>query len=148
MSLRPGRKWLLVSALLIGTLAFIQSAKSQQTKPHRVVIEVTSDSPQQWQSTLNNVENLQKTFGESQVEIEVVAHGNGLEMLRKTNSSSADRVASIARLGVHFAACQNTMRQRHLTKSDLLPDAEPVDSGVSEVVRKQETGWSYLKSGA
>jgi intracellular sulfur oxidation DsrE/DsrF family protein len=28
-----------------------------------------------------------------------------------------------------------------------LPFAITVDSGVAEVVRKQEAGWSYIKSG-
>lgn len=39
------------------------------------------------------------------------------------------------------------MRRRNVTTADLLPFAGQVDSGAAEVVRKQEAGWSYLKSG-
>jgi intracellular sulfur oxidation DsrE/DsrF family protein len=49
--------------------------------------------------------------------------------------------------GVVFAACENTMRKKKVTKDALFPFATTVDSGVAEVVRKQEQGWSYIKSG-
>lgn len=127
-------------------LASVVSISAQSEKLHRVVFELTSDSPEQWAAMLNNVGNLQKAFGREHTEIEVVAHGKGLEALRKSNTSSGDRIAAIANTGVRFAACQNTMKRMQLTKEDLLPAAQPVDSGVTEVVRKQEAGWAYLKA--
>ncbi len=39
------------------------------------------------------------------------------------------------------------MRHRNVQKSDLFDFVVTVDSGVAEVVRKQEAGWSYLKGG-
>jgi intracellular sulfur oxidation DsrE/DsrF family protein len=39
------------------------------------------------------------------------------------------------------------MKKKNVRKDDLLPLATTVDSGVAEVVRKQEAGWSYVKSG-
>ena len=136
--------WFLVGAVVLGTAARTTSAQSE--KMHRVVFELTSDNPEQWEAALNNVENLQRAFGKEHTEIEVVAHGKGLEALRKTNTSSGERITSISKNGVRFAACENTMRKMHLTKDDLLPVSQPVDSGVAEVVRKQEAGWAYLKS--
>ncbi len=136
---------LIIAAGLLGITAV---SRAQPEKMHRVVLELTSDNPQQWESTLNNVENLQKALGQEHTQLEVVAHGKGLEALRKTNTSSGERIASISKTGVRFAACQNSMRRLHLTKEDLLSIAEPVDSGVAEVVRKQEAGWAYLKSGS
>ena len=49
--------------------------------------------------------------------------------------------------GVAFVACENTMRKKKITKEQLLPFVTTVDSGVAEVVRKQEQGWSYIRSG-
>jgi intracellular sulfur oxidation DsrE/DsrF family protein len=40
------------------------------------------------------------------------------------------------------------MRRLKLQKSDLFDFVVTVDSGVAEVVRKQEAGWAYLKGGA
>jgi hypothetical protein len=39
------------------------------------------------------------------------------------------------------------MKRKNLQKSDLVPFATTVDSGVAEVVRRQEAGWSYLRPG-
>jgi 5'-nucleotidase / UDP-sugar diphosphatase len=115
---------------------------------HRVVIEVTSGESEQWESVLNNVQNLQKALTRAQVQIEVVAHGKALPMLMNTNTTSAPRIAEIANSGVRFAACENTMRRLNVSRSDLLPVAVTVPSGVAEIVVKQEAGWSYLKGGS
>ncbi len=40
------------------------------------------------------------------------------------------------------------MKRLKIQKDDLLPAAGTVDSGVAEVVRQQEAGWSYIKSGS
>ncbi len=49
--------------------------------------------------------------------------------------------------GIVLAACQNSMRAMRVTTEDLFPFAAQVDSGVAELVRKQEAGWSYIKGG-
>lgn len=115
---------------------------------HRVVFEVNVDGAEQWQGILNNIENLQKTFGRDTTKIEVVAHGKGLGLILKTNEAMRERLQSISNADVRFAACENTMRVMDVSKEDLMPFATTVDSGVAEVVRKQETSWSYIKSGS
>lgn len=115
---------------------------------HRVVFEVNVDGAEQWQGILNNVENLQKSFGSGTTELEVVAHGKGLGLILKINESMRARLQLVSGAGVCFAACENTMRRLNLKLEDLMPFATTVDSGVAEVVRKQEAGWSYIKSGS
>jgi uncharacterized protein len=78
----------------------------------------------------------------------VVAHGKGLGLLRTTNTAMAERLKTISDAGVTLSACENTMRRLNVKKEDLLPFAVTVDSGVAEVVRKQEAGWSYIKAGS
>lgn len=123
------------------------SLPAQKSGHHRVVIEVNSEGTEAWNSVLNNIENLQKAFGVSEIEIESVSHGKGLGLLLKTNAAMRERLEQAAAKGVIFAACQNTMRRQHVTKEDLFAFVITVDSGVAEVVRKQEAGWSYLKAG-
>lgn len=115
---------------------------------HRVVFEVSVEGAEQWQGVLNNIENLQKTFGRESTEAEVVAHGKGLGLILKTNEAMRERLEAVAATGVRFAACANTLRRINLTGEDLMPFATTVDSGVAEVVRKQEAKWSYIKSGS
>jgi uncharacterized protein len=113
---------------------------------HRVVFQVTDEGEEHWEAVLGNVEHLREAFGPGRTEVEVVGHGKGLGMLLATNRSLADRMQKLADDGVVFAACENTMKKKHVTKDQLLPFATTVDSGVAEVVRKQEAGWSYIKS--
>lgn len=117
-------------------------------KMHGVVFEVNVDGAEQWQGILNNIENLQKAFGRETTEIEVVAHGKGLGLILKTNEAMRERLQLVSDAGVGFASCENTMRRMNLKREDLMPFATIVDSGVAEVVRKQEAGWSYIKSGS
>lgn len=113
---------------------------------HRVVFELTSDEPKSWEAMMNNVENVRKALDNTSVE--VVTHGKGLSLLVRDRAGElTKRIEQAAGQGVVFAACQNTMKRQKLTPKELLNLAKPVDSGVAEVVRKQEAGWSYIRSG-
>ena len=114
---------------------------------HRVIFEATSAGDEQWTAVLNNIENAQKALGPQDTQIELVVHGSALGLLVAKDNPHKERLQKIADTGVVFAACENTMRRKNVSKADLLPLATTVDSGVAEVVRKQEAGWSYVKSG-
>ncbi len=136
--------FLVVMSLLLAAPARVPA---QKRKHHQVVIEVTLQEPEAWEGVLNNIDNLLRAFESTRVEIESVSHGKGLGLLLKTDTAMRQRLEQAAAHGVTFAACQNTMRKQHVTKDDLFPFVTVVDSGVAEVVRKQEAGWSYLKAG-
>ncbi|HEY2842827.1 MAG TPA: DsrE family protein, partial [Bryobacteraceae bacterium] len=100
----------------------------------------------EWSYLLAHVQNMRIAFADDGgVEIEVVFFGPGLNMLRKTNSEHAETLKRMADQGVKLAACRNSMRDRNVTTEDLFPFATTVDSGVAELVRKQEAGWGYVK---
>lgn len=122
------------------------NAQTEASKSHRIVFEVTMEGTEQWTGVLNNVENLRKSLG-AETEIEVVAHSKGLGMLVAKDNSLTERMKKISETGVVFAACENTMKKKNVTKDQLVTFATTTDSGVAEVVRKQEAGWSYIKSG-
>ncbi|MDI7776684.1 DsrE family protein [Asticcacaulis sp. EMRT-3] len=113
-------------------------------KAHNVVFELTSSDPKAWVKLMNNVENLIKALGPD-IQVEIVAHGDGLKMLLLSSADRPEaRMEALSKGGVVFAACQNTMRGMNVEPKDLVPFAKPVDSGVAEVVRRQQDGWSYL----
>lgn len=141
------RALLLLGAGVIFAAACASRSASTHARAHRIVMEVSSDDPKVWEAVLNNIENLRQALGAGDTTIELVAHGGGLNMLLDTNGEQAQRMGKLASEGVVLAACENTMRRKKVTRADLLPFATTVDSGVAEVVRKQEEGWSYVKSG-
>lgn len=138
------------AAFALGTLAACGAPPAQSAHHegrHRIVIEVNVDGADRWEGILNNVDNLQKTFGASEAHIAVVAHAKGLDLLLASNEALRERMRGEHEKGVVFAACENTMRKHSVTKEQLMPFVTTVDSGVAEVVRKQEAGWSYIKGG-
>jgi hypothetical protein len=130
---------------LAGVLTFAAAAPTAEK--HRVVFQVTSEGDEQWDAALGNVENVRQAFGPADTEVAIVAHGKGLGMVVAADNKHAERMKKLAEGGVVLVACENTMKKKHVTKDQLLPFATTVDSGVAEVVRKQEQGWSYIKSG-
>ena len=118
---------------------------------HKVVFEVAIDGVEKWEAALRNVENVQKSLGAKTTTIEVVAHSKGIGMLLATTAAANPEMkATVEKLhdnGVVFAVCENTMKKMQITKEQLVPLATTVDSGVSEVIRKQEVGYAYIKSG-
>jgi intracellular sulfur oxidation DsrE/DsrF family protein len=65
-------------------------------------------------------------------------------MLRKTNTAYAERLKQLADDGVTLSACQNAMRVMNIKTEDLMPFATQVDSGIAQIVRREEAGWAYI----
>jgi len=139
---------LLTALLAVAALpVFSQAPQAASAPKHKVVFELNAPAPSGWDQLFHNVENVQKIFGAEGVQVEVVFFGKGLTMLLKNNAAYADRLKEASDKGVVLAACQNTMRAMKVTTEDLFPFAHQVDSGVAELVRKQEAGFSYIKGG-
>jgi intracellular sulfur oxidation DsrE/DsrF family protein len=141
------KKTILTLLPLIFVLVFAAVSQTQPAHKHQVVLQMNVDSPGSWNQLLANIGNLQTVFGADKIQIEVVAYGKGLSLLLKTNTALEERMKKAIDSGVVLAACQNSMRNRKVTTEDLFPFASQVDSGVAELVRKQEAGWSYIRAG-
>lgn len=114
------------------------------TKQNRVVVQVSDNDPGKWNLALNNAKNLQSDLGAGNVEIEIVAYGPGIAML-KAESVVGNRIGEALGQGVKVSACQNTMRGQKLTKADMLDGIGYVPAGVVEIMRRQQEGWAYLR---
>ena len=121
------------------------SSRPDASSKTRAVFQVSDADPQKWSLTLGNVGNAQEALGKDASDIEIVAFGPGVDMLKK-DSPVAARVAEAIRNGVRVVACQNTMRARKLVASDMLPDIGYVPSGVVEIMQRQREGYAYLRS--
>ena len=115
-----------------------------QQKTPRVVIQVSDNDPAKWNLALNNANNVLKDLGDKKPEIEIVAYGPGIGML-KADATTANRVSDAVKAGVKIVACENTMRAQQLTKADMNASIGYVPAGVVEIMTKQSEGWSYLR---
>ena len=146
MTRTPRRDFLVSSGALLLGLALPQLALAQAaTAKNRALFQVTDNDPARWNMILNNMQNLREGVGGEPVEIELVAYGPGIHML-KGESSVKQRIAEALKSGIKVNACQNTMTGMKLTPADMLPEIGYVPSGVVEVMRKQQQGWAYIRS--
>ena len=124
------------------------AAQAQTPTPapqHHVAFQLSEGDDTAWNSLVlhvNNTMNALADDGGSQVE--VVFWGPGLNMLRKTNTVFEERLKQLSDRGVKLLACRNAMKTRKVTTDDLFSFAGQVDSGIAEIVKKQEAGWAYI----
>jgi len=142
------RSSILAFALLMGSAVaavLAQNAHAEATAAqNRVVMQVSDNDPGKWNLALNNARNLQADLGASNVEVEIVAYGPGIGML-KSDSVVGNRIGEALSSGVRIEACENTMRGQKLQKADMLGGISYVGAGVVEIMRKQQQGWAYLR---
>lgn len=131
-----------VALSALATLPF--TALAQGAKRHKVVIQMSDGDAGKWNLALNNAKNLQEDVGAANVDIELVAYGPGIGML-KMDAPTNSRVADALNSGVKILACENTMRNMKLTKDDMHPAISYVPAGVTEIMTKQSEGWAYLR---
>jgi intracellular sulfur oxidation DsrE/DsrF family protein len=132
------------AGLLAATLPMLASAQAAAPK-NRALFQVTDNDPGRWNLILNNMHAIREGVGSEGIEIELVAYGPGVLML-KGDSVVAPRIAEALKAGVRLNACQNTMQGMKLSPAEMLPEIGYVPSGVVEVMRKQQQGWSYIRS--
>ena len=138
---------LTLAALMAASLAAVLAAHpalAQAAARNRVVMQVSDNDPAKWNLALNNARNLQSDLGARNVEIEIVAYGPGIGMLR-ADSVVGNRIGEAVTSGVKVSVCENTMRGQKLQKSDMLGGIDYVGAGVVEIMQKQQQGWAYLR---
>ena len=146
---------LAIFVVAFAALLPVSSRGAENAKEHRIVVQVDQNDPAVMNLILNNVENMLEYYngqGEA-TQIEVVAFGPGLTMLRDDTSPVKDRVMRMVKDGsfpakLQFSACHITMmttekREGHPTP--IISVAKVVPSGVVRITELQEQGWTYLR---
>ncbi|MGB5198948.1 MAG: DsrE family protein [Sedimenticolaceae bacterium] len=135
----------IAALLILSLLAFTMTVMAQEDKVHKVVIQVSHPDPAEHTIALNMASNLQKLYGIDNIEVEVVAFGQGLGILTP-ESAEAVRVKSMVLQDVRFSACANTMDkiERKTGKRPVLTEGvEIVPAGVGRIMELQEQGYAY-----
>jgi intracellular sulfur oxidation DsrE/DsrF family protein len=151
----PNRRTLL-SAVALASLtlpAFPAAAapKDRDPKVHNVVLHVGANDPQLMSASLNYATNLLKYYAEKgeTANVEILANGPGLHMLREDTSPVKGKVLAFATRHpqVVFSACQNTKENMEAAEGKevkITAKVRMVPSGVVRLMELQENGWSYI----
>ena len=131
----------LALAVSLGAAATAQTAPAAKS---RLVLQVSDADPTKWALALNNAKNVQQELGAGKVDIEIVAYGPGIGML-KAEAPIANRISEATQAGIKVVACENTMTVQKLTKADMHAAIGYAPSGVVEIMSRQSEGYAYVR---
>lgn len=134
----------IIAAALIAATAVLPAVSQAQADKQKVVLQVSDADPAKWNLALNNARNIQSDLGKDKVDVEIVAYGPGLGML-KADSKVNGRLAEAIDNNVGLMACENTMRNTKVSRDDMYHGIRYVDAGVVHIMKRQREGWAYLR---
>ena len=134
---------------LFGLLGLTAAAPvlGQTARPddkQRVVFQVSDNDPARWQLALSNARNVQTDLGKENVQIEIVAYGPGIEMM-KAESKVAGGLAGALDTSVGLIACENTMQNNKVSRDEMYAGIGFVQAGVTHLMKRQKEGWAYIR---
>ena len=119
---------------------------------HRLALQISDADPGKMKSVLDIAANVSRHYsgiGE-EVEIEIVAFGAGVEMLRADTSPVKTRLASFMQsmVNVTFQACGNTLdtlERNYGKRPPLIAGTGVVQTGVARLIELNEQGWTIVR---
>ena len=100
-----------------------------------------------WGTTLANARNLLADLANEAVEVIVLANGEAVRYYEaESTETNGEKLTALSKKGVHFTACNNALKAQKLNKEVLFSFVNIVPVGITELVRKQQMGYAYIKA--
>ena len=144
----------LCATIALISISFVSAGFAGDGQLHHIAIQIDQNDPQMMNLVLNNATNVIEHYRakNQDVDVDIVAYGPGLHMLRADTSPVQDRLNRLKELAfpgkIEFSACDNTKRGMEKAEGkaiSVVSDATLVPSGVVRLMELQEQGWSYLR---
>ncbi|QGT78122.1 hypothetical protein GM160_03985 [Guyparkeria halophila] len=116
----------------------------------RIILHVGSSDRQTFDQALDTAENLLANADNNpNFHLQVLANSGGVNLVRKDATPHAQRIAAMLQdhPNLEFTACGQSLARLRREGEDVavLPNVEVVDTAVSEVVRRMQRGWTYIR---
>ncbi|NNE88984.1 MAG: hypothetical protein HKN27_12990 [Silicimonas sp.] len=140
---------LLATMLMVSTAAEAEDRYGKQKVVYHINYNGGEDD-RMYRGAMRNIQNHINAVGAENMEIKVVLHGNGLGLLASAldNEALQGQVLELKGQNVGIHVCNNTLRGRKISYEDDLFDVfeeDIVPSGVAELSRLQQMGYTYIK---
>jgi len=144
------RKLLTLTVLAMLTVLSTGCATMFGQDKQKVVYHINYNDEKQLNAALGNVKNHISAIGKDNIDVKVVMHGNGVDLLKTANTDldMQQKVIGLKKDGVAFEVCNNTLVNKKINyKNDLFDVSEKdiVPSGVAELATLQQKGYVYIK---
>lgn len=111
---------------------------------YRAVYQLDNEEPEKIKGTLRNIQNaISDPRLKGKLQLELVVHGAGVAAFKK-ESGNEEILKKLQDQGVILAMCENTMRERKITKDELFPFLSYVPSGNGELIIRGQDGWTII----
>ncbi|WP_232222210.1 DsrE family protein [Thioalkalivibrio paradoxus] len=134
---------MLLAAAAAGSVAWAGPGRS------RVVYHVNRSDTETQRNALQRVQDHIDSVGAENLEIRVVLHGGGVDLLLAANHDAPirDGIDALKLQGVRFEVCGHTLARRQIPVDALYDarDADVVHSGVARLSDLQRQGYIYVK---
>ena len=133
---------------------FTAGSAAAEGAKHHIVMQVDQNDKAVMDLALNNARNVIEYYRDKHedADVEIVAYGPGLNMLRDDTSPVKDRIKQLKEVSfpsnITFSACNNTkqaMEKREGHPITIIPQAHLVPAGVVRIMELEEQGWSYVR---
>jgi intracellular sulfur oxidation DsrE/DsrF family protein len=120
-------------------------------KSGNIIVHVSSSNPVRLKTALDETENLLSSYKHENrhVNVEIIANGSGLDLLRSDVSPYAKRIALMKAKypNLDLMACQQTIKklQKQGINVKLLPHTGSTHSAVEEIDKRLHQGWDYVR---
>ncbi len=112
---------------------------------YRVVFHIDEGTITRANMVLHNIQNLIDDLGQDEVEVALVANGEGVKAFLRMANVHKRQIGRLADQGVEFLVCNNSLRFLGLEKDDMLEPVTVVPAGVSVLTKRQSEGWAYIR---
>ncbi len=142
----------MIAATFFTAKTFAQSTTDPATfhgatanlKSYKALYILNSSDEKKIKGTLRNINNaLEDPRLKGKLEVELVAFGDGVEVFKKTSHYDT-LLTNLQKKGVLLAQCENTIRERKISKDTLLSFISYVPSGNGEIIIRQYQGWATV----
>jgi uncharacterized protein len=134
----------LTRSLIVATLAAVALVAGGSALAEKIVLQVSDGNTATWNQALNVVGNLREVYGPD-TQIELVAFGQGINMLRFDAPVVSRVLEAQTNLGAKIYACENSMARNKLSRSDMASDVIFVKAGIEHIITRQREGWINVR---
>ena len=152
----PGRRHLLAMLLALFAAVAVFAMPGQAAERYgkqKVVYHINyngGEKNKKYRGAMRNIQNHINAVGADNLDLKVVLHGNGVNLLKEAlkDDGLKTRITALKSQNVAFLVCANTLRGRKIDYEKDLFDVfkeDIVPSGVAELGHLQLQGYAYIK---
>ncbi len=114
-------------------------------KTYNAIFQLDTNDPKIIRKTIRNINNaLNDERLKGKLQIELIAFSGGTDAYLKGSEYEND-LKDLVEKGVIVAQCNNTLKERKITRDQLFNFIAVVPSGTGELIIRQSQGWSVVK---